>query len=316
MQTLAGLVFAYMGPQPAPLLPRWDVYAADQVVRDIGYTVLPCNWLQCQENSLDPVHLEWLHEDFANWVRENIGRKDLVRTRRLHEKIGFDVFEYGIIKRRVYQGGSEDDTEWKDGHPIVFPNMLRQGGSGQERDSWRYMGPAFQVRVPIDDTHTGHWWVACYPKAPEDAEQRDEDVPYYSPPLALLTDEGLPNWDILDSNSAQDVAAWITQGEIADRTGENLGRSDKGIILFRRMLEENMRIVEDGGDPVCTFRDPAQNQYLAMQTERAGYGNVAPRQGAATKYSPILNQRGVASTMTPVDQTPDDFVAPKLRKQS
>ena len=315
VETLAGLVFAYLGPAPAPLLPRWDVYAADEVVRDIGYTVLPCNWLQCQENSLDPVHLEWLHEDFANWVRENIGRKDLVRGRRSHEKIGFDVFDYGIIKRRVYQGGTEDDSEWKDGHPIVFPNMLRQGGNGFERESWRSMGPAFQVRTPVDDTHTGHWWVVCYPKAPEDSAQCDEDIPFYSPPLPTLNEDQSPRWDILDSNSAQDVAAWITQGAIADRTGENLGRSDKGIILFRRMLEENISIVEDGGDPICTFREAAQNQYLPMMTERAGYGNVAPRQGAAAKYSPILNQRNEPSTLTPVDQTPKELIAPRLREQ-
>jgi 5,5'-dehydrodivanillate O-demethylase len=105
----------------------------------------------------------------------------------------------------------------------------------------------------------------------------------------------------------------MTQGDIADRTGENLGRSDKGIILFRRMLDENIRIVEDGGDPVCVFRDPAKNAYLPMATERAMYGNTAPRQGAATKYSPILNQRGVANTMTPVDKTPADLVPPRLR---
>jgi 5,5'-dehydrodivanillate O-demethylase len=310
VQVLAGLVFAYLGPEPAPLLPRWDVYAATGVVRDIGYQVLPCNWLQCQENSLDPVHLEWLHEDFANWVREQIGRTDLKRKKTVHDKIGFDVFEYGIVKRRVYKGGSEEDTAWKDGHPIVFPNMLRQGGSGLEQKSWRALGPAFQVRVPIDDTHTGHWWVACYEKAPEDPEQKDEDVPFFQPPLPTLDETGTPQWGILDSNSAQDVAAWMTQGGIADRTAENLGRSDKGIILFRRMLEDNIRMVEDGGDPVCVIRDPAKNVYIPFQTERHQYGNTAPRQGAATKYSPILTARGVANTLTPVDQTPANMRAP------
>jgi 5,5'-dehydrodivanillate O-demethylase len=70
VETLAGLVFAYMGPAPIPLLPRWDVYATEDVVRDIGMTVLPCNWLQCQENSLDPVHLEWLRVVWANHIRE------------------------------------------------------------------------------------------------------------------------------------------------------------------------------------------------------------------------------------------------------
>ena len=184
VETLAGLVFAYLGPAPAPLLPRWDVYAIDDVVRDIGYAVLDCNWLQCQENSLDPIHVEWLHNDFSNWVMENLGRDDLKGNRIIHEKIGFDVFDYGIIKRRVIQGGSEDDDDWKVGHPIVFPYFLRQGGSGFHRN-WGQNGPAFQIRVPLDDTHTGHWWVSCYAKAAEDPEQSDARHPLLPAPRPI-----------------------------------------------------------------------------------------------------------------------------------
>lgn len=61
VEELGGLLWAYLGPSPAPLLPRWDLFVWDGVLKDIGTTILPCNWLQCMENSLDPVHLEWLH---------------------------------------------------------------------------------------------------------------------------------------------------------------------------------------------------------------------------------------------------------------
>ena len=37
--------------------------------------------------------------------------------------------------------------------------------------------------------------------------------------------------------------------------------------MFRQMLEENIAIVEDGGDPICTFRDPSENVFLGMRTE-------------------------------------------------
>jgi 5,5'-dehydrodivanillate O-demethylase oxygenase subunit len=297
VQELAGLIFAYLGPGPVPLLPRWDVFALDEVVRDIGYAVLDCNWLQCQENSLDPVHLEWLHDAWANFILEQLGRP-LKRAQKRHKKIGFDEFEYGIIKRRVFEGETEEDSAWADGHPIVFPNMLRQGGSGMPEDlhirqtvgAW--VGPAFQIRTPIDDTHTGHWWVECFPKQPGEPDQKAEDIPFFQPPVPHLDEFGLPRWELLDSNSAQDPAAWITQGDIADRSRENLGRSDKGIILFRQMLEQNIRIVEDGGDPMNTFRDPELNVYLPMRTERVNYANIPfERQGAATKYSPILTAR-------------------------
>jgi 5,5'-dehydrodivanillate O-demethylase len=110
-----------------------------------------------------------------------------------------------------------------------------------------------------------------------------------------MDENGVLPWNYLDNNSGQDMGAWVTQGDIADRTGENLGRSDKGVILYRRMLEQNIRIVEDGGDPMNTFRDPATNVYLPMDTETNARffrgGARRQRGGAASKYSPILIQR-------------------------
>ena len=36
VEELGGLVFAYLGVQPTPLLPRYDLYVRDNVLRDIG----------------------------------------------------------------------------------------------------------------------------------------------------------------------------------------------------------------------------------------------------------------------------------------
>jgi hypothetical protein len=36
------------------------------------------------------------------------------------------------------------------------------------------------------------------------------------------------------------------------------------------MLEDNIRLVEEGQDPLNTFRDPEQNQFLALETEDYG----------------------------------------------
>ncbi len=127
VEELAGLIFAYLGPQPAPLLPRWEPLVWDNVVRDIAVTELPCNWLQCQENSVDPTHSEWLHGYFGSYVRTLPGRggqpvpNQIPRIGRRHQKIGFDVFDYGIIKRRVQEGGSEEDEDWHMGIPSSSP---------------------------------------------------------------------------------------------------------------------------------------------------------------------------------------------------
>ena len=60
----------------------------------------------------------------------------------------------------------------------------------------------------------------------------------------------------------QDIVAWVAQGPISDRTQEHLSPGDKGIILFHKMLDENMRTVARGEDPMGVIRDPAKNEPL------------------------------------------------------
>src|SRR5258706_7698385 len=74
VQTLGGLIFAYLGPLPAPLLPRFDAYAEDGAIRTVGKVVVDCNWLQIMENSADPVHTEWLHGQILEFIRDD-GKK-------------------------------------------------------------------------------------------------------------------------------------------------------------------------------------------------------------------------------------------------
>src|SRR5579884_2656950 len=61
VQQLGGLVWAYLGPQPAPLVPRYDVFAWQDAWRDAGVATIPCNWLQCMENAVDLMHVDYLH---------------------------------------------------------------------------------------------------------------------------------------------------------------------------------------------------------------------------------------------------------------
>ena len=62
VKELGGLVWAYMGPEPPPLLPPWDLLVMPNAIRQIGIAELPCNWLQCHENTGDPTHSAYLNE--------------------------------------------------------------------------------------------------------------------------------------------------------------------------------------------------------------------------------------------------------------
>ncbi len=280
VQELGGLVFAYLGPEPAPLLPRYDLYIWDNVVRQIGATMVPCNWLQPMENSVDPVHVEWLHAYFFNYVLERKGPEHLARhgqVSRRHRKIGFTRFEHGIIKRRVVEADTEDDDAWKIGHPVVFPNILRVGnGRGVS---------AFQIRVPVDDEHTWHLWYTIYrPGIPVPPQA---SVPYYEVPM--LDEQGR---FIADHIDGQDMLSWASPGAVAQRDKERLAQSDAGVIMFRELLREQIERVQLGEDPMEVYRDPAANQCIMMPQEH-NQGSVIriPLPGEyqnQARYSPRL----------------------------
>ena len=251
MQEKAGIIFAYMGPSPVPMLPRWDLLEWDNVERWIVAMELPCNWLQCMDNSLDPVHFEWLHNYWGSYVlgmekppeERDAWKKQMQGdgARGRHEvKVGFDRFEYGVIKRRLMQGDTEENEWWRIGHPVLFPNILRVG---QQRSH------AFQMRVPMDDTHTYH--IVLRLRVPEPGEVVEQtEVPYKYENVFKENGRIRADWVL-----GQDQAAWIMQGPISDRTTEALGVTDVGIILYRKILEEQMQIVEDGGEPLNVHRE-------------------------------------------------------------
>lgn len=261
VEELGGLIFAYLGPLPAPLLPRWDLYVMDHVIRQVGISEIPANWLQCMENSVDQVHTEWLHGHLYAYQLERQGIDPNSRTAprffRHHLKYTFEPFQYGVLKRRLVEGQSEESEEWKYGHPLVFPDKVRIGGAV----SGRY---EFQIRVPVDDENTRHYSYQCYDPGPGVEVPKQDMVPVFDVPLK---DEN-GNY-IFDYILSQDMVAWWAQGPIVDRDHEKLAESDKGVILFRRMLKEQMKIVEEGGEPMNVFRDPATNQYLRLAPDVA-----------------------------------------------
>ncbi|MGH9810382.1 MAG: RHO alpha subunit C-terminal catalytic domain-containing protein, partial [Terriglobia bacterium] len=259
----------YMGPaESKPLVPRIDGFVHEGTVRMLGRAVVPCNWLQIMENSLDPVHTEWLHGHTYEFVKEQKGQGTKVAISAHHEKIAFREFDHGITKHRLLTGQSEDCDDWKIGHPVVFPNILSVG-AGDEKFNSRYY--AFQIRVPMDDTHTLHLWYTSYvpPKGAKVPAHLLDKVYTYEVPYQDKNGDF-----ILDNVDAQDITAWITQGAIADRTQEHLGASDNGIALYRRVLRREIKKVEEGVDPMFTFRNPAKNVLIDLPNEADKHHNA------------------------------------------
>ena len=250
VQELGGLIFAYLGPEPAPLLPRWDVLARPDLDRAVQIHMLPCNWLQCMDNSADPVHFEYLHAALGNYTLKKQGKPPAMKFQR-HVKIGFDRFKYGMMKRRLLEGESEDVDDWTTGHPLLFPNTLAQGAAH---------APTLQIRTPIDDTHTLHFGYRTRLRKPGEPAK-----PFEAVHEELFDERGKV---IADNIPEQDMLAWVAQGPISDRTREHLAASDTGVALYRRMLHEALEAVERGEDPLGVIRDAKENEpWISLNRE-------------------------------------------------
>ena len=255
VQKLSGLLWVYLGPEPAPLLPRWDVLVWENGRRWIlKESVIECNWLQPMENSVDPSHLFWLHGDTAHLAPQ---------VKKYDEQHEFILFDYGIMKRRTTPGRRPGDPPLIDQHPLLFPTILRHVAPYKKNQGFRHN---LQIRVPVDDTHTQVFRVNFVPSENEKSPA-DQDPPFeYS---ILKTGPRQYNMDMV---SAQDSMAWETQGAVTDRTQEHLGTGDEGVIMLRKLLKEQIELVRRGAEPMGLVRDPQKNRIIELDVvnERIG----------------------------------------------
>jgi 5,5'-dehydrodivanillate O-demethylase oxygenase subunit len=237
----AGLIWAYLGPQPAPLVPNWEPFTWKNGFVQIVFADVPCNWLQCQENSVDPLHFEWQH---MNWSARLAGKSEYSPR---HLKLAFEEFEYGIVYRRIREGMSEEDPLWKVGRVCLWPNAL-------------FTGDHFEWRVPIDDENTlSVTW--CFSRVPREREPyAQRSIPAWRGPVR---DAETGRW-ISTHVMNQDFIAWIGQGTVTDRTREHLGSSDAGIIMMRNRFLKDMEAITRGEDPKATIRDREANRCVGL----------------------------------------------------
>jgi 5,5'-dehydrodivanillate O-demethylase len=162
-----------------------------------------------------------------------------------HRRLGFDEFDYGFIYRRVREDTTEQDELWTTGRVCLWPNCL-------------YVGH-FEWRVPIDDENTLSvgWFID---ELPGDMPFEQEVIPCWPAPVK---DERTGRW-ITSHVMNQDFVAWVGQGTTADRTREHLGESDRGVIMMRKRLLDDLEAVAAGKDPMATIRDPAANHQVHL----------------------------------------------------
>ena len=258
VQPFLGLIWAYLGPAPAPVIPHYDIWMRRDGTHSVQVRpVLDANWVQPMENSADSPHLEILHQ--TSIARD--GNRAVNTTRGFIDDV--ESYSYhtepwgGLIKTRVYKNGKQDE------HPLIFPNILR-------------VGDRTQIRVPMDDYRTHHFVISFTPSPDGSIVEQDDYPVVYEEPFKSPPDGLYPNVvHRMDGVMQQDYMAWETQGRLADRTREHLSFGDRGVVLLRKLYFENIRKVQAGEDPWGLQRDPDHpiidtNLDESLEWERVG----------------------------------------------
>ena len=154
-----------------------------------------------------------------------------------HIRLGFDEWEFGFAYRRIHEGEDETSDAWATGRLCIMPNL--------------FAPLHFEWRVPIDDHRTLSVVWAADPVSEERVPFRQDVVPSWWG--RMHDDDGTP---LTTHVLHQDTISWVGQGTIADRTREHLGRSDRGVQMFRKRLVADMDAVERGEDPSGLVRNP------------------------------------------------------------
>jgi 5,5'-dehydrodivanillate O-demethylase len=247
----AGLAFVYVGPQPAPLLPNYDMLVHASGTRYVYGNDNHCNWLQMAENASDITHLNWLH---AGPYPMFAGKRSTIE---------YQERAYGFDYTTTTEGLPAENFG-----SVIFPCHNRFASARTEQGGSRQN---MLFRVPVDDTRTLNFFITVIPREDGKLDHHTAMPPERRQPKAWVdnvygvyapTEDGW--WAV--SSFDQDRMVVEGQGQIYDRTTENLASSDRGIAIFRRMLRESLDSVSRGGDPVGVFRDPAQNKILEFGT--------------------------------------------------
>ncbi len=245
-QAHAGMIWAYVGPEPAPLVPDWEPFGWQDGLVQVVLSVLPCNWLQCQENSVDSIDMELVEAVFEE------AQKNGTRPQLPEGAFAFDEFEHGFVVRDATAAGDNDAPAVT--KTSIWPNALFAGDSRSCRIEWR---------IPMTDTTTLiiSWF---FDRAAPGVEVPEPRYRYW---YASLQEE--ETGEALRSHPLnRKYAIWINQDPIVDRSREHLAEGDEGLLLLRGKLFSQMALIADGGEPKGVIRNPAENQSLRLPFTR------------------------------------------------
>ena len=261
-----GLIWAYLGPRPAPP-PMPELEATMLADNRIQVYQRDCNWMQALEGDIDTGHTVYLHlgsVDASEVPPDSWARYALADRAPRYEATDTD---FGVMYG-AYRPAEADTNYWRIAN-FLFPfyAMVPTGVLGLE----------VRVRawVPMDDAHTLAFLITHGAPPPPRSAGRQAVAPPET--LPNTTDwygrfrcaaDGSNDYLIdrkaqktvsftgIGSIHLQDQAVTESMGPVYDRTCEHLGTSDMMVIRTRKRLLDAARALRDRAQVPPGVDDP------------------------------------------------------------
>lgn len=231
-----GLIFAYLGEGAAPELPRFQQFDESLLLIPMKYE-RRCNYFQNMENSIDEMHIPFVHNSSA------------FTNAKLNEElpvVDAEETPYGFM-----QTGLRSNNRMRKQH-FIMPNILLAKVPPElpEEKGWR---DYISWRVPLDDTTHMSFFVqslsvddhheaaAVASRVQNDCSETLEIATQILAGEARLDDYG----GYQDLLNLQDMVVQLGQGPIADRSAERLTRSDAPILLLRKLWAQELSLLKN-----------------------------------------------------------------------
>ncbi len=250
-----GIVFAYMAGGTPPAFPNIDCFRAPHSHVFAFKGLWQCNWLQALEVGIDPAHASFLHrflededpaESYGKQFRDTAADTEIPMTQLLREfpRPDLEIEETAFGLRLIAKRKIDDQRLHVRVTNQLFPCAITIPMSNEMNIT--------QWHVPIDDTNC--YWYAMFTsftdpvdkekmrsqrlkehRLPDYAPHKNQSNQYHYDPVEQqkMTYTGMGQ-DI----NVHDQWACESMGAIQDRTDEHLGRTDVGIIRYRRILSK------------------------------------------------------------------------------
>jgi len=281
-----GLVFAYLGhPDHMPDLPRFDTQDIPGTDAVPFALETPCNWLQVYENTQDPVHVVYLHTRMTGQQFGDASGAEQV--------IDYRETPIGMVnvQTRLWKG-----HWWTRLTETILPNGNQTGAIWEAADRTKVFQRSSMLRwmVPIDDTHTltigwRYFRAELDPLNLGDASK----VGRQSIDFIGQTAEERPYEE--RQRTPGDYEVQVSQRPIAVHALENLGTSDRGVVMLRRLVRNGIRA--DTHRPLDAHHAPAHDGRIATYCQ----DTVWPAPPGAGADATSLNAVGTALAGSIID---------------